>query len=378
MRRLYKFFCNRKPLFWVLLLCVMAFLLLKCHGNSANTKKNTNKPVPVVTAVVKSQNVPVYLSALGSVTATYTVTVKTQVNGRLLKVLFREGQTVKAGDLLAEIDPQLYQAQLTQYEGQLARDRALLANARLDLKRYQTLWRQNSVAKQVFDTQAALVKQYEGTVKLDEGLVDAARVNLAYCRITAPIDGFVGLRLVDEGNVVQTSDTTGLVVLNTINPITAIFAIPEDHIPAVQQQIKTGKTLSVQAYNRYQKQLLATGSLLTLDNQIDPTTGTVKLKAQFQNDDNRLFPNQFVNIQLLVDTLQNATVVPTAAIQYGSQGPFVYLLNTNNTVSVKPIVTGVTYGDVTVVLSGNILPKYIVVTEGADKLANGAAVTLAK
>jgi multidrug efflux system membrane fusion protein len=375
MRRSLKFFSKRKPLFWIIILILVILIgLVKCRSNDvSNKKQGMNQAVPVVTAIAQSRDVPVYFSALGSVIPTYTVTVKTQINGRLLKVFFKEGQNVKAGDLLAQIDPQFYQAQVTQFEGQLARDKALLVNAQIDLKRYQTLWRQDSVAKQTLDTQTALVKQYEGTVKLDQGLLDSARVNFAYCRIVSPIDGWVGLRLVDEGNLVQTSDVNGLVVINTVNPITVVFSIPEDQIPKVQKQIKAGKTLTVQAYDRSQKQLLATGSLLTIDNQIDPTTGTIKLKAQFQNDDHRLFPNQFVNVLLLADTLYNTIVVPTAAIQHGAQGTFVYRLNTNNTVSVKAVVVGVTQGDMTTISSG-VLVRQIVVVEGADKLTNGSAV----
>lgn len=352
---------------------IIAAILLMLYLVANPSKHQRTKPAQsVVLAVAKSSNVPVYLSALGSVTPTHTVTVKTQVNGQLLRVLFQEGQMVKAGDLLAEIDPQPFQAAFTQSEGQLERDRATLVNARLDLKRYQTLWKQNSVSKQTLDTQTALVKQLEGTVKLDEGLVASARVNLAYCRITSPINGRVGLRLVDPGNFVQTSDT-GLVVITTLNPITVLFTLPEDSIPAVMKSLNSGKKLVTQAYDREQKHLLATGTLLTIDNQIDPTTGTVKLRAQFPNNHNQLFPNQFVNVQLLVDILQKATLIPTAAIQQGVNGPFVYVTNNNETVNIKPVIVGVTEGDNTTITSG-VMPGQSVVVEGADKLTDGATI----
>lgn len=339
--------------------------------------KNRGPAQSIVSATARSTDVAVYLSALGGVTPTYNVTVKTQINGQLLQVFFKEGQFVKAGEIIAQIDPRPYQALLLQYQGQLMRDTALLANARIDLKRYQTLWAQDSVAKQTLDTQVALVKQYEGTVQTDQGLIQATELNLTYCQIKSPVDGRIGLRLVDAGNYVQVSDTTGLVVINTLSPITVVFSIPEDNVSQVMQQINTGKPVAVKAYDRSQSKLLAVGTLLTIDNQIDPTTGTVKLKAQFDNKDNNLFPNQFVNVRLLVDTLHNATVVPTAAIQYGTKGPFVFLLNADKkTVKVKPIVVGVATGDNTAITG--IAAGQSVVVEGADKLTDGAKVTIAQ
>jgi len=341
------------------------------------TKHNgSHQGLPVVLAVAKSSNVPVYLQALGTVTPTSSVTVKTQINGQLMQVLYHEGQDVRTGELLAQIDPRPYQAQLIQYQGQLARDQALLLNDQLNLKRYQLLWKQDSVAKQTMDTQAAQVAQDEGTVKIDQGLVQNTQLNLTYTRITSPIDGRVGLRLVDPGNYVQTSDTTGIAVINTLDPITVIFTIPEDNVPEVVDQINAGKPLTVEAYDRQQNRLLATGTLITIDNQIDPTTGTVKLRAQFPNKKNLLFPNQFVNINLLIDTLVNATVVPTAAIQPSTQSPYVFLYNKDNTVSIKQVKTGVTADNDMTVVTG-IAPEQSVVVEGADKLTDGASVTVA-
>lgn len=358
----------------------IAILLQHC---SSSPKKNLQtkpmaKPIPVVVAVAQRSNVPVYLSALGSVKAFYNVTVKTQINGRLLRVLFTEGQIVKQGELLAEIDPRPYQAQLMQFEGQLTRDKALLANARIDLERYKTLYPEGAISKQIYETQTSLVKQLEGTIKADEGLIQAVKLNLFYCQITAPVGGKIGLNLVDQGNYVQTTDTTGIAVINTITPITVIFPIAEDYLPQVRKQFRKNKNgLTTKAYDRQQSTLLATGKLSAIDSEIDLSTGTIKLKADFENNDHNLFPNQFVNIKLLVDTLENATIVPTAAIQHGTQGTFVYLLNTDNTVSVKPVKAGAAAGHYTVIKEG-ILPGHSVVTDGTDKLTDGAKIVIAK
>ena len=356
----------------ILAMLVIALFIYIPHSSS---KKPHTQSLPVVTAVAETHDVPVYLTALGTVTSPDSITVKTTVNGIMQTVNYTEGQLVKTGDVLAQIDPRPFQAQVLQFEGQLERDQALLANARVDLKRFQTLYKQNSVAQQTLATQAALVNQLDGTVKLDQGQLNNAQVNLGYCTITSPIDGRVGLRLVDPGNYVQTSDTTGIVVVNTVNPITVVFTIPEDNVSQVITQIYGGKTLPVQAYDRTQSQLLDTGKLLTIDNQIDPTTGTVKLKAIFDNHNYLLFPNEFVNIKLQIDTLHNAVLVPTAAIQQGTQGPYVYLLNTDQTVSIKPVVTGITINNDTTVTSG-VLNRQIVVVEGADKLTDGASVNV--
>lgn len=355
----------------IILIIILALVLRACMP----VKQPPKAPIPIVTAVAHTDEVPVYIPALGTVTATYTITVKTQVNGVLEKVLYQEGQIVKKGDLLAEIDPRPFLAQLTEFEGQLKRDTAQLENAKVDLKRYQQLYPQGAVSAQVYATQAALVKQLEGTVQFDQGQIEAVKVNLIYTRIISPINGRVGLRLVDPGNFVQTSDTTGLLVINTVQPITVIFAIPEDDIHSVITSPLKGKPLLVKAYDRTQNTLLSTGTLLTIDNQINTTTGTVNLRAQFPNQNLRLFPNQFVNIQLLVNILPQAVVIPTAAIQQGQQGPFVFLLNQNQTVSVKPVTTSVVFGENTVITNGVTAGQQVVV-QGADQLSDGSAVSI--
>ncbi len=365
--------------FFLAIFIALGVLLCQCTPqpptNPMAKEKSSKQLVTVAKAAAYKRNVPTYLKALGSVTPLDSVTVKTQINGQLTEVLFKEGQTVKKGDLLAKIDSRLYEAQLTQFEGQLERDRALLSNAELDLKRYETLYKQDSVSQQTFETQKWLVKQYQGTVKADKGQVENARVNLIYCRIISPVEGRVGLRLVDPGNFVQTTDPTGLFVINTLQPITVIFSIPEDNIPQIMKKIATGESINVDAFNRSQNQLLATGKLLTIDNQVDPTTGTVKLKAEFLNVDNILFPNQFVNARLLVEE-KESIVIPTAAIQNGARGPFVYLLQKDSTVKVTPITPGVTVENETAVVKG-LEAGQEVVTEGVDKLTNGSKVVVA-
>jgi multidrug efflux system membrane fusion protein len=341
-------------------------------------KKPHHAPLAnVVLGTAKTADVPVYLNALGAVTSLDSVTVVPEVNGLMQKVFFKEGQLVKKNDLLAQIDDRPFRALLNQYEGELVRDIALLENARLDLIRYQTLWKEDSVSKQTLDTQSSLVKQLEGTVKSDQGLVDTARVNLTFCRIVSPIDGRIGLRLVDPGNFVQTTSTTGLFVINTLNPISVVFTLPEDNIPQFMKQLKVGKKLTAQAYDRSQNKLLAKGTLSAVDNQIDPTTGTVKLRALFKNADDSLFPNQFVNIKLLVDTIKNATIIPTPAIQNGTK-TYVYKYDQQTqTVHVTPIVVGIADGDNTVVTSG-ILPGDSVVIEGTDKLTDAMKVSVSQ
>ncbi|WP_249359324.1 MdtA/MuxA family multidrug efflux RND transporter periplasmic adaptor subunit [Cupriavidus sp. 2SB] len=328
---------------------------------------------PVVVNTVARRDMDVTLNGLGNVTPVANVTVRAQVSGPLLKVLFKEGQMVKAGDVLAEIDPRPFQATLDQATGQLARDQALLQNARLDQQRYKTLLGQDSISKQQVDTQDALVRQYEGTVKTDQGNVDTARIQLGYTRIVAPTSGRIGLRQVDPGNIVGTSDANGIALITQIQPITVLYTIPEDNLPTVLKKLNAGEKLSVQAWDRQMRNQLADGTLLTTDNQIDTTTGTVKLKAIFENKDGMLFPNQFVNVRTRVDTMQDAVVVPVAAIQRGQQGTFVYVVGDDNAVKVRTVTLGPTDGARTVVLKGVDEGERVVV-DGADRLKEGMVV----
>jgi membrane fusion protein, multidrug efflux system len=330
-------------------------------------------PVPVVTSPAVARDVNVYLGGLGSVAALRTVAVKSRVDGELTSVLFKEGQVVSAGQLLAEIDPRPFQAQVEQARGQMARDQAQLENARLDLTRYRTLVAGGFIAAQQVDTQAALVRQFEGVVKTDQGVIDNARVQRSYCRITAPIAGRLGLRQVDPGNIVHASDPNGIVVITQLQPIAVLFTIPEDSLPPVMQKITAGQHLTVDAYDRELRRKLASGSLLTVDNQIDPGTGTVRLKAEFPNGDYALFPNQFVNARLLLDVRRAATVVPTTAIQRSAKGPFVYVVKPDRTATARPVKVGVTEGDDVAIEDGLAVGEQVVV-DGADRLREGATV----
>lgn len=366
---------------WLWLLIAGLFLILvyafftKSGRTAGKPTGKTGAPPPVVvsTEVARKGDIGIYLPGLGTVTPLRTVTIKSRVDGELIKVNYQEGQIVKKGQLLAVIDPRPYEAALLQAQGQLIRDQALLRNARLDLERYRTLAEQDSIAKQQYDTQRYLVHQYEGTVKLDQGNLANAKVQVIYSRITAPVSGRIGLRLVDPGNIVHASDTTGIAVITQLEPITVVFPIPEDSVPAVLEKLKAGRRLSVTIYNREQTQKLATGVLLTIDNQIDVNSGTVRLKAEFPNKDHALFPNQFVNARLLLTTLRGATLVPTTAIQQSPQGAFVYVVKPDHTVTVRPVSLGPTEGDNTVIDKG-LSPGERVVVEGAERLREGSRV----
>jgi multidrug efflux system membrane fusion protein len=364
----------------LLAVCLVAVIAYVFWSNSGRAQSRAAlqgpisgaQSVPVVTVAAKTGSIPVYLNGLGSVTPLNTVTVKTRVDGQLMSVRYQEGQVVRAGTLLAEIDPRPFQAQLTQFEGQLARDQALLENARLDLQRFTVLVQENSIPRQQYDTQVSLVRQLEGTVKNDQGQIEGVKVQLIYCRIAAPFSGRVGLRLVDPGNFVQTTDTNGLVVITQLQPITVVFTIPEDNIPAVLDKLKRSVRLPVEAYDRALQRRLATGSLLTVDNQIDATTGTVKLKAVFPNDDNALFPNQFVNARLLVETQHEATLIPTMAIQRNPQGAFVYLVKPDQTVAMHTISVGTTNGDMTAV--EGLKAGDVIAADNFDRLRDGVKI----
>ena len=373
----------RRWWFWLLaasLLGIVAYTQLTRSGQTvgSSTKAGSSPAqpsVPVTAVAAKKGDIGIYLIGLGTVTPIATVTIHTRVNGELMKVNYKEGQIVPKGYLLAVVDPRPYEAALLQAQGQLARDKALLADARLDLERYRILAQQDSIAKQQYDTQRYLVKQDEGIVKLDQGNLDSAKVNVVYTRITAPVSGRIGLRLVDPGNIVQTTDTTGIAVITQLEPITVIFTIPEDNLPAVFDKLKAGARLPVDAYNREQTKKLAAGSLLTMDNQIDPNSGTVRLRAEFPNKDHGLFPNQFVNARLLLDTKRGTILVPTAAIQRSPQATFVYLVKADQTVTVRPVRLGPTEAD-TASIDEGLSPGDLVVVEGAERLREGSKVEL--
>lgn len=328
---------------------------------------------PVQAATAETQSVPQYLSGLGTVMAANTVTIRSRVDGELMAIHFKEGQQVEAGQLLAEIDPRPFKVALTQAEGQLARDQATLANARRDLARYEQLAKSRVATQQELDTQRALVSETLGTLKADQGSVESARLNLAYSRITSPIAGRVGLKQVDIGNYITSGDTNGLVVITQTHPIDVVFSVAENNISQILKAQKSGQPLSVEAWDRSNKTLLTTGALLSLDNQIDATTGTIKLKARFDNQDDTLFPNQFVNARLKVNTLQDAVVIPTAALQMGNEGNFVWVVNSDNKVSKKSVTAGIQDSQ-KVVINAGLEAGERVVTDGLDRLTEGAQV----
>jgi multidrug efflux system membrane fusion protein len=332
-------------------------------------------PMSVVAETIGKGDIAINLNALGTVTSLATVTIRTQISGYLMQVLFKEGDDVKKGDLLAQIDSRPYEATLAQVKGQLARDQALLKGAQVDLARYQGLAAQNAVPHQTLDTQVALVAQDQGTVEADLGMVKSAEVNLQYTRIVSPLDGRVGLRQVDQGNYVTPGDTNGLVVITQIQPISVLFTVPEDNLQAISKRLQAGAVLPATAFDRGGANKLADGTLQTFDSQIDPTTGTIKLRAQFPNEAKTLYPNQFVNIRLLLDSHKDVTTMSTAGVQRGVPGTFVYLINPDSSVSVRPVKLGVTDGDRTEVLSG-LAPGDRIVIDGADKLRDGAKIII--
>ena len=371
---------THKSRWWIWLIVVVVILVIVAiwqRRGSSDAKASgdaATRPVLVSTAAAHQGDIGIYLNALGTVTPVYTDMVTSRVQGEITHVYYHEGQMVRKGDPLIEIDPRPYQAALTQVEGQLAHDQAVLKEAKIDLERYKQALDRNAIAKQQYDDQEQVVLQDEGTVKNDEGQLANAKVNLVYTHITAPIDGRVGLRLVDPGNIVQANSTTVLVVITQLQPITVIFSIAEDQLPQIQQQLRKGKKLTVDAFDRAGSVKLASGTLLTLDNVIDPTTGTLKLKAIFDNKDKALFASQFVNVKLLVDTQHNMTLIPTPAIQRNAQGAYVYVIKNDQTASMRTITAGTTDGSVTAVQG--VEPQEVVAVNGFDKLLDGAKVTI--
>ena len=372
---------------WRRFLLLIACLVVAAAGitvwlsreqSAAPAARSQNEPPPtrVGVARVEKADIPESLDALGTVTPLATVTVKSQISGQITDIRFQEGQSVQKGDLLAVIDTRPYAIALAQAQAQLARDQALLHNAEIDLARYQKLMSQDSIARQQVDTQAVLVSQYRATVQSDQAAVESAKLNLDYCHITAPVGGRVGLRLVDQGNYVQVGDTTGIIVITQVQPIAAVFSLPEDDLPAIIKRLHAGATLPVAAYDRSMTTKLAEGRLTTIDNEIDPTTGTVKLKAEFDNREESLFPNQFVNARLLVDTLTGVAVVPRAAVLHGAPGDYVYLVKPDDTVAIRTVTLGPADGERIAVLEG-LAPGDRVVVDGTDRLRDGLRVAIA-
>ena len=374
---------RRRWIWFVIAICIAAaavalYLVQTANQTGARIKaqNEAQRPIPVTTVAAKKADIDVYLNGLGTVIPVYTVAVRSQVGGQLLLVHFKEGQIVKQGELLAEIDPRPFQVQLMQAEGQLARDEALLKNAEGDLARYRQLLAQDSIAEQQVTTQESLVQQYKGAVKTDRGQAANANLQITYSRIIAPVSGRVGLRQVDPGNMVQPNDVNGLAVITQLQPITVVFSVPQENLPTVLKRLRTGTSPTVFAYSQDGKVLLATGRLHAVDNQIDTTTGTIKIKAMFENKDNGLFPNQFVNVRMKVGVVNDATVIPTAATQRGSLGTFVYVVKPDRSVTVRAVQLGPTESDNVAITTG-LSPGELVVTVGGDKLREGTKVEVA-
>jgi len=372
---------ERRRRLWprVIVICVVFIvaiaLIAHFYESDKPAKANVVPPtMPVVVATVRTGNMPIYLTGLGSVTALNTVTVRSRVDGELFNVTVREGQMVTAGQLIAEIDPRPFEVQLIQAQGQKERDEATLANARIDLERYRVLVAQNAVPRQQYDTQVSTVRQLEATTKADQGAVESAQLQLVYTRITSPINGRIGLRQVDPGNIVHASDQNGIAIITQVQPINVVFTIAQDNLPPILKKLHAGVQMPVQVFDRDFRTKLANGTLLTVDNQIDVTTGTVRLKAIFQNDDNALFPNQFVNARLLLDTRRGVVLAPAAAIQHGPQTTFVFLVKTDSTVETRDVRVGLIEGEVALIEQG-LSAGDVVVTQGVDKLQPGMKVS---
>ena len=372
----------RRPRRWPILVIVAVAALVAVALVSRSGKKTAaaaaasaraGAPIPVVVAQSKAADMPVYLTGLGTVTPLNTVTVRSRVDGQLIRVAYKEGQYVKEGDLLAEIDPRPFQVQLTQAEGQRAKDQAALANSKTELARFQNLYDQQLLSKEQLDSQNAQVAGQEAAIQADQGAVDAAKLNITYSRITSPISGRTGLRLVDPGNIVHAADANGIVVLTQTDPIAVLFTLPQDDLPQVAKRLKSGAKLPAEARDRDLTRTLAQGELLTIDNQIDPATGTVRLKAVFPNKEGGLFPQQFVNVRLLVDTMSKATVIPSAAIQKSPQSSFVYVVGADQKVVMRPVEVRLVEGDSAAIGKG-LDPGETVVIDGLDKLQEGSKV----
>ena len=365
-----------RPVLWLIVLAALGFVAWHFLGGSQTkpARSADSAAQPVGVATIATSDLHITLNGLGTVTPLATVTVKTQIAGQLMTVAYTEGQMVKKGDFLAQIDPRPYQVALEQAQGQFAKDTALLKQAQTDLKRFETLNRQNSIAKQQYEDQVYLVQQDQATLITDQSAIDSAKLNLAYCHIVSPVEGRVGLRLVDAGNYVQTSDASGLVTITQTRPMTVIFTVAEDNVPAVAKAMRGG-SLPVTLFDRANTSQIATGTLQTIDNAIDTTTGTVKLRAQFSNDDDALFPQQFVNAQLLVQIIKGAVAAPVAAVQQGAPGPFVYLVKPDGTVAVTVVKTGISDGGMIQITDGLKTGDQVVV-DGSDRLRDGAKITI--